>query len=494
MPRLTERERVLLAETPRQLFIAGQWTAGATDAEFPVEDPATGQVLTTVADASPADGLAALTAASEAQAAWGETPPRERADILRRVHDTMMERRDDLALLVTLEMGKPLVEADTEVVYAAQFFRWYAEEAVRVNGRYTRSETGSSRILTMRHPVGPCLFITPWNFPLAMGTRKIAPALAAGCTCVVKPASQTPLSMLALAAILHQAGVPGSVVNVVTSKNSASLVTPLIQDPRLRKLSFTGSTEVGQHLTRQTTDQLLRVSMELGGNAPFIVFADADMDAAVEGAVVAKMRNGGEACTSANRFYVHESIREEFSHRLATRLGSIQLGRGTEASAQSGPLIDDAQLSRVKELVDEAVSQGARVLCGGKVATGPGHFFEPTVLTDLAPDARILSEEIFGPVAPVVGFQSDADVVAAANASKYGLAAYIFTTNFERAFAVSEALETGMVALNQGTISNVAAPFGGVKHSGVGREGGPEGIEEYLELKYLALPAGRLSD
>jgi succinate-semialdehyde dehydrogenase / glutarate-semialdehyde dehydrogenase len=401
-----------------------------------------------------------------------------------------MERQDDLALLMTLEMGKPVAESKAEIVYAANFFRWYAEEAVRINGRYSINENGKGRVLTMKQPIGPCIFITPWNFPLAMGTRKVGPAIAAGCTMVVKPAKQTPLSMLAMAQILEEAGLPGGVCNIITAKSSGAIMEPLIKDPRARKLSFTGSTEVGRTLIEQSAQQILKVSMELGGNAPFLIFEDADLDLAVEGAMLAKMRNTGEACTSANRFHVHEAVAGEFAERLAERMGALKVGRGTEDGVQVGPLIDDAQRGKVEELVEDARSKGANVVVGGERSDGAGYFYKPTVLGDIPDSARVLSEEIFGPVAPVKGFASEDEAIAAANNTEYGLVAYVFTRDINRAFRVIESLESGMIGFNQGMVSNAGAPFGGVKQSGFGREGGPEGIEEYLETKYVALNLG----
>jgi succinate-semialdehyde dehydrogenase/glutarate-semialdehyde dehydrogenase len=473
-----------------QLFIGGQWRDASSGATIDVEDPATGEVIAAVADATNADADAALAAADEAFTTWRNVAPRERADILRRAYDLINERMDELALLMTMEMGKPIAESRAEITYANNFFRWYSEEAVRINGRFTINETGKGRVLTMRQPVGPCVFITPWNFPLAMGTRKIGPALAAGCTCVVKPAKQTPLSMLALAQILEEAGLPGGVVNVITASSSGSIMQPLIEDPRTRKMSFTGSTPVGKKLIAQSAEQVLKVSMELGGNAPFLVFEDADLDAAVEGALLAKMRNGGEACTSANRFHVHESVAAEFADRLAAKIGSLKVGRGTEDGIQVGPLIDESQRSKVAELVEDAVGKGARVLTGGGRVDGAGYFFEPTVLADVSDDAELLKEEIFGPVAPITTFSSDEEAIAKANDTEYGLVSYVFTQDVNRAFKVIEALETGMIGFNQGMVSNAGAPFGGVKQSGYGREGGPEGLDEYLETKYVAMNLG----
>jgi succinate-semialdehyde dehydrogenase/glutarate-semialdehyde dehydrogenase len=473
-----------------QLFIGGEWRDATGGGTLDVEDPATGETIATVADATVEDAKAALAAADEAFKTWRHVAPRERADILRRAYDLINERTDELALLMTLEMGKPVSESKGEIAYANNFLRWYSEEAVRINGRFTTNEAGNGRVLTMRQPIGPCLFITPWNFPLAMGTRKIGPALATGCTCVVKPAKQTPLSMLALAQILEEAGLPAGVVNVITAKSSGSVMQPLIEDPRVRKMSFTGSTEVGKTLIAQSAEQVLKVSMELGGNAPFLVFEDADLDAAVEGALLAKMRNGGEACTSANRFHVHESVAEAFADRLAARIGDMKVGRGTEDGVAVGPLIDEAQRSKVAELVDDAVGKGAKVLTGGERVDGAGYFYAPTVLGNVPANADLLSEEIFGPVAPITTFSSDDEAIAAANNTEYGLVSYIFTQDVDRAFRVIERLETGMIGFNQGIVSNAGAPFGGVKQSGFGREGGPEGLDEYLETKYVAMNVG----
>jgi succinate-semialdehyde dehydrogenase/glutarate-semialdehyde dehydrogenase len=413
-----------------------------------------------------------------------------RSEILRRTYELLTERIDDLALVMTLEMGKPLADSRGEIAYAAEFFRWFAEEAVRIDGRYTPEPNGRGRLLVLRQPVGPCLLITPWNFPMAMGARKIAPAVAAGCTMVVKPAALTPLSMHALAAILAEAGLPAGVCNVVPTTNAGETVAGLLDDPRLRKLSFTGSTEVGRSLIAAASSQVLRVSMELGGNAPFVVFADADVDAAVEGAALAKMRNIGQACTAANRFLVHESVAAEFSDALAARLGAMRLGRGTDPDVEVGPLIDDRARAKVAELVDDARRRGARPLVGGETVDGVdgrGHFYAPTALVDVAADARICREEIFGPVAPITTFVDEADAIRAANDTEFGLVAYVFTRDLERALRVCERIETGMVGLNQGLVSNPAAPFGGVKHSGFGREGGHEGIAEYVETKYVAV-------
>ena len=446
-------------------------------------------MIAEVADASPKDALAALEAAEQAAPAWAARAPRERGELLRRAFEAVSARAQELALVMTLEMGKPLAESRAEVAYAAEFLRWYSEEAVRADGRFSVSPDGRSRLLVMRQPVGPSLLITPWNFPLAMGTRKLGPALAAGCTVVAKPAEQTPLSMLALAGILEEVGLPPGVCNVVTTSRPAEVVTPLLADRRLRKLSFTGSTEVGSALMAQASANVLRVSLELGGNAPFLVFADADLEEAVEGAVVAKMRNIGEACTAANRFYVQRPVAQEFAARLAARLGSMRLGHGTEEGVEVGPLIDAAARDRVDALVDDAVSRGAKALAALAELPAHGYFYPPTVLEGVAPGSRVLQEEIFGPVAPVCAFDRDEEAVELANDTPYGLVAYVFTRDLQRALKVVEALETGMVGLNQGMVSNPAAPFGGTKASGLGREGGPEGLDEYLETKYVAVRA-----
>jgi succinate-semialdehyde dehydrogenase / glutarate-semialdehyde dehydrogenase len=480
-------ERAVLDKVPARLYIAGQWREASGGGTLAVEDPSTEEPLVDVADAQPKDALAALGAAAEVQPAWGATAPRERGEILRRAYEEIVARSDELTLLMTLEMGKALAESRAEIAYAAEFFRWFSEEAVRIHGRYMVNTTGKGRILTMRQPVGPCVFVTPWNFPTAMGTRKIAPAIAAGCTMVVKPAQQTPLSMLALVEILERAGLPAGVLNVITAKHSGAVIEPLLKDPRTRKLSFTGSTEVGRKLIEQSAEQVLRVSMELGGNAPFLVFEDADLDAAVDGAMLAKMRNVGEACTAANRFHVHESVADEFARRLTERMGALKVGRGTAPDTDVGPLIDSAQRAKVSELVSDAADRGARVLTGGERLEGRGYFFAPTVISDVPGDARLLREEIFGPVAPVAAFSSELEALDAANRTEYGLVAYVYTRDLSRAFRICEGIETGMVGLNQGVVSNPAAPFGGVKQSGFGREGGFEGIEEYLETKYVAM-------
>jgi succinate-semialdehyde dehydrogenase/glutarate-semialdehyde dehydrogenase len=479
-------EQRVVDEVPKQLYIGGEWREGAKGT-LAVEDPSTGETLCEVADASVDDAKAALDAAVAAGQDWSQQPPRERGEILRRAFEAIIARTDQLALLMTLEMGKPLAESKAEIAYGAEFLRWFSEQAVRIEGRYGVAPNGQGRLLTMKQPVGPCLLITPWNFPLAMGTRKVGPAIAAGCTMVVKPAQQTPLSMLMLAKILEESGLPGGVLNLVTASSSSEAMTPLIGDQRLRKLSFTGSTEVGRKLMEQASQNLLRLSMELGGNAPFIVFDDADVDAAVQGALIAKMRNIGEACTAANRFHVAAPVAGQFAEKLAQRMGAMKVGRGTDDGVEVGPLIDDTQRSKVAELVDDAVGRGARALVGGHTRDGAGYFYDPTVLADVPEDATLLREEIFGPVAPVKGFADEDEAIAAANDTEYGLVAYLYTRDVKRALRVVERLETGMVGLNQGMVSNAAAPFGGIKHSGFGREGGPEGIEEYLETKYVAV-------
>lgn len=484
----TEEERNVVAGTPKQLLVGGRWVDAGSARTFPVNDPSTGAVLCEVADAGTEDALAAVSAAAGAQADWSVRPPRSRADTLWGVFELIQEQVDRLALLMTLEMGKPLAEARGEVAYAAEFFRWFAEQAVRIAGRYSSSPDGRSRFLIGKQPVGPSLLITPWNFPLAMGARKIAPALAAGCTTVVKPAEQTPLSMLALAQILQEAGVPAGVVNVVTTSTPDEPVSAMLEDGRVRKLSFTGSTEVGRILMARASRHLLRVSMELGGNAPLVVFADADLEVAVEGALQAKMRNIGEACTAANRIFVAAEVADEFVARLAERMGGLVVGRGTVPGVDVGPLIDAAAVDKVTRLVSEAVERGAKVLVGGGAIESAGHFFAPTVLVDVAGGSAILGEEIFGPVAPVLRFTTEAEVIAAANSTSHGLVAYLFSQDFERALRAADRLEAGMVGINQGVVSNPAAPFGGIKHSGLGREGGLEGIEEFLETKYIAAP------
>lgn len=478
----------LLPAAHRRLWVAGEWRDAEGGDTFEVVDPADGQVLTRVADGSVTDAVEALDAAVAAQPAWAATPPRERGEVLRGAFELIRERAEDLALLMSLEMGKAVAEAKGEVAYGNEFFRWFSEEAVRIHGRWMQAPAGGSRLLTIKKPVGPCFFVTPWNFPLAMGTRKIGPAVAAGCTMVVKPAHQTPLTMLALTAILTEAGLPDGVLNVVPTTRAKEMSEALQADDRLRKVSFTGSTAVGRTLVRQSADQLQRVSMELGGNAPFLVFEDADVDAAVDGAMVAKMRNMGEACTAANRFLVHADVAEEFAEQLAARMGALTVGRGQDEGVDVGPLIEEKAVESVSQLVTDAVHDGARVLVGGTVPDGPGFFYPPTVLVDVPADSAINAEEVFGPVAPITTFRTEDEAVERANATEYGLASYVYTRDLARTIRMAERLDYGMVGVNTGLISNPAAPFGGVKASGFGREGGFEGIEEYLETTYVALP------
>ena len=487
MATATQDEKAVVDGVPGRLYIAGEWREASGGETFEVEDPATGEAIAEVADGTPEDAVAALEACVALQEEWQQHAPRERGEILRRAFELITARADELAVLMTLEMGKPVAESKAEIAYAAEFFRWFAEEAVRIEGRFATAPNGQGRLITMKQPVGPCYAITPWNFPMAMGTRKLGPAIAAGCTMVIKPAQQTPLSMLALAQILEEAGLPAGVVNVLTSSSSSDISKPIISDPRLRKLTFTGSTAVGKMLVEQSAEGLLRTSMELGGNAPFLVFADADVDAAVEGAIIAKMRNGGEACTAANRFHVAEQVRDEFTEKLAAKIADMPVGRGTKEGVKVGPLIDEDQRTIVSDLVDDAVAKGAEAVVGGRRRDGAGYFYEPTVLSGVSEDANLLRDEIFGPVAPVVSFDDEDAAVAAANDTEYGLVAYVYTSDLKRAFRVCERLQTGMVGLNQGLVSNPAAPFGGIKASGFGREGGAEGIEEYLETKYIAV-------
>jgi len=482
-----ETELQVISEAKKLLLFGGAWQPGSAGNTFSVEDPSTGTELCQVADAGPEDARAAMDSAATAQAKWAARPPRERAEILRRAYELLMQHQDDLALLITLENGKPLAESRGEVAYGADFFRWFAEEAVRIDGRYNTAPNGQGRYLVMKQPIGPCLFITPWNFPIAMGCRKIAPAAAAGCSMIVKPAEQTPLTMLALAEQLMEAGFPPGVLNVLPTSNPGSLVDAIIDDRRLRKLSFTGSTEVGKHLAARSAANLLKLSMELGGNAPFIVFDDANIEQAVAGAVIAKMRNAGQACVAANRFYVHESVADQFTSALSDQIYTMRIGRGTEKGVQVGPLIDAAGKHKVESLVADAVRRGARQTNDPFNVGSLGYFSPPTVLVDIAPGSRLLQEEIFGPVAPIVTFKTDDEAIAKANDTPNGLVSYFYTQNLSRAINVSEALEAGMIGVNRGFVSDAAAPFGGVKHSGFGREGGHEGIEEYLEVKYVAM-------
>jgi succinate-semialdehyde dehydrogenase/glutarate-semialdehyde dehydrogenase len=467
------------------LFIGGAWET--SEASFGVVDPSTGEVFASVADAGADDAVRALDAAAAAQASWAATAPRERSEILRRAYELMHERADELARLTTLEMGRPLAESLGEVTYAAEFLRWFSEQAVRIGGDYRVAPGGDYRILTTRRPVGPAYLVTPWNFPLSMVTRKVGAAIAAGCTMIIKPAEATPLSALAIGRLLADAGVPEGVLSVLPTNRAPEVTTALIEDGRLRLLSFTGSTPVGKKLMEQAAGKVIRTTMELGGNAPFLVFDDADLDAALDGAVLAKMRNAGESCVAANRFIVHESVAEEFAAGLAERLGALRPGPGMEADSEVGPLIDERSRTRVAGLVADAVERGATVRVGGKAPEGPGCFYLPTVLSDVPSDARVMREEIFGPVAPIAAFPDEESMVAAANDTEAGLVAYAYTRDLNRALRVGEALETGMVGINRGLVSNPAAPFGGVKESGIGREGGYEGIEDFLEIKYLAV-------
>lgn len=471
---------------PTDCLIGGEWRPSSDGSLIAVADPSTGETLTHVANGTVGDATLAADAASDAMPAWADTPPRTRAEVLRTAFELMIERRDELARLVVLENGKALTDALGEITYAAEFFRWYAEEAVRNSGELTTAPSGANRILVLRQPIGVAALVTPWNFPAAMLTRKIGPALAAGCAMVCKPASETPLTALAIGQILEQAGTPAGVVNVVPSNRSSSFVAALLADHRVRKLSFTGSTEVGRELLRTAADNVVSCSMELGGNAPFLVFDDADLDGAVAGAMVAKMRNGGEACTSANRFYVQRGIAERFSERLAAAMSSLVVGPGLGTGVQLGPLVNSASRDKVAELVSGAVAAGATALVGGELPAGPGWFYPATVLTDVPRSAEILDTEIFGPVAPIVTFDTEAEVVELANRSIHGLVSYLYTGDLARGLRVAEALECGMVGLNRGLISDPAAPFGGTKQSGLGREGGHEGMLEFLESKYIA--------
>lgn len=477
----------LLKTLATDLFIGGKPVLAAGDRRFDVVNPATGATITTVADASVQDGIAAIDAAQEASRPWAATAPRQRAEILRRAFDLMISSAEDLARLICLENGKALRDARGEVTYAAEFFRWYSEEAVRGAGSVMTAPSGTNKILVLQQPVGICVLVTPWNFPAAMATRKIAPALAAGCTVVLKPASDTPLTALAMASILAEAGVPPGVVNILPSRHAGEVVSAMLHDPRVRKLSFTGSTEVGRVLLAQAADRVVNASMELGGNAPFLVFADADLDAATDGAMVAKMRNAGEACTAANRFYVQASVADEFSRRLAERMSAMVLGPGQQEDTDVGPLVNQDAVLKVDALVRAAVKDGATALIGGTRPDRQGYYFEPTVLVNVEPGAAILGEEIFGPVAPIVTFEDETQAIALANATEHGLVGYVYTADLARGLRVSEALEFGMVGLNRGLVSDPAAPFGGSKQSGIGREGGHDGMLDYLESKYIAV-------
>lgn len=476
-----------IGAVPTDLFIGGKWVPGSTGKRIDVIDPSTGAPIAAVADASIEDAMAAVKAAHDAGPAWAATAPRKRSEILRRCFELMIERKDMLAELISLENGKALSDAQGEVAYAAEFFRWFSEEAVRLNGEISTAPSGANKIVVQHQPIGVSVLVTPWNFPAAMATRKIGPALAAGCTCVLKPATETPLTAYALAAIYAEAGVPDGVVNVITTGRSGATVSAMLHDPRVRKLSFTGSTEVGRKLLHESADTVISCSMELGGNAPFIVFDDADIDAAIEGAMVAKMRNGGEACTAANRFYVQRSVADAFSMKLAERMGALKVGPGYEKTTQCGPLINKSALDRITGLVEDATKRGATVLTGGAPLKQEGFYFPPTVISGVSPDAEITRDEIFGPIAPVMVFDDEEEVIAAANDTEYGLIAYVFTRDLGRGLRVSERLESGMIALNRGLASDPAAPFGGVKQSGLGREGAHHGIMEFCETKYIAV-------
>ncbi|MDI9897424.1 NAD-dependent succinate-semialdehyde dehydrogenase [Rhodococcus sp. IEGM 1381] len=472
---------------PSGLLIGGTWVD--VDSTFDVIDPATGDVIASVADSSVDQAMGALDSAVAAASRWAATSTRERAELLRRAFDLLTEQREDFARLISLEMGKPIAEARAEVDYGAEFLRWYSEEVSHIQGDYRTSPDGGSRMLISRRPIGPCLLITPWNFPLAMATRKVAAAIAAGCTSVLKPAAQTPLTSLKFADLLVSAGLPDGVLNVVTTRNARGVCAALLSDGRIRKVSFTGSTLVGRALVAQCGENIVRPSMELGGNAPFIVTADADLDKAVDGAMIAKMRNMGEACTAANRFLVHESLVEEFGRRLSERMSALVVGHGLDTQTQVGPVIDETARAKLTEFVSDAVHRGARLTAGGKAMTGPGTFFEPTVLTDVSPDANVFREEIFGPIAAVTSFRDIDDAISIANSTEYGLVAYLYTSGAEEGLRIAARLDFGMVALNRPIVSNAAAPFGGIKQSGLGREGGREGLHDYLDLQYVAVDA-----
>ncbi len=477
----------ILADLPTGLLIGGKWRDASDGATIDVYDPATEEVIASVASASEEDGLAAVAAANEAGPDWAARAPRERAEILRKSFEMLIARKDDLARLITLENGKALKDAQGEMAYAAEFFRWYAEEAVRNISELSTAPSGNNKIMVLQQPVGVSLLITPWNFPAAMGTRKIGPALAAGCSVILKPASETPLTALAIAKILEEAGVPPGVVNVIPSSRSGAVCSRIINDPRCRKLSFTGSTQVGRILLAEAAKSVVNCSMELGGNAPFLVFADADIDAAVEGAMVAKMRNGGEACTAANRFFVEAPVVEEFAQKFAAAMEALHVGPGLDDGTDLGPMVNAAACKDISALVDDAVGKGAKVVTGGGQQEGVGHFFQPTVLTGVSDDALILNDEIFGPVAPIIAFGSVDEAVARANDTEYGLIAYLYTGDLAKGLAVAERLDAGMIGLNRGVVSDPAAPFGGTKQSGIGREGAHDGMMEFLEKKYIAV-------
>lgn len=477
----------VIAKVPTQLLIGGEWRDSTSGETFDVENPATGETLATLSSANSDDAIAALDAACAVQDDWARTTPRERAEILRRAFDLVQERADEFAALMTLEMGKPFAEAKGEVTYGGEFLRWFSEETVRDYGRAATVPEGTLRMITRRKPVGPCLLITPWNFPLAMATRKVAPAVAAGCTMVLKPAKLTPLTAQYFAQTMIDAGLPKGVLNVVAGKSASAISEPLLADDRLRKLSFTGSTPVGRTLLKGAADNVLRTSMELGGNAPFIVFEDADIDQAVQGAMGAKMRNIGEACTAANRFLVHESVAEEFSEKLVAEFEKLNLGNGMDEGITCGPLVESKALESIAALVDDAAEKGATIATGGKRGEGAGYFYEPTVITNVSRETRVAQEEIFGPVAPIITFSTEEEALEIANDTEYGLASYVFTENSDRLWRIADGLEFGLMGFNAGVISNAAAPFGGVKQSGMGREGGAEGIEEYTSVQYLGI-------
>ena len=477
----------VVAKVPTELIIGGTRRPASDGATIDVFDPATGEVLVAVASGSVEDALDAVDAASAAAKSWAATAPRRRSEILQRTYQLMVDRADELALLITAENGKALPDARGEVLYSAEFFRWYAEEAVRIRGDIQVAPGGANKIIVLHQPVGVAVLVTPWNFPAAMAARKIAPALAAGCTTVLKPASETPLTALAIAALMEEAGLPAGVVNVLPSRQSAAVVTAMLKDTRVRKLSFTGSTEVGRVLLNQANEHIVNCSMELGGNAPFVVFDDADLDAVIEGAMIAKMRNGGEACTAANRFYVQAGIADAFSARLSESMAALTVGPGSGDGVQVGPLVNAKTRSKVSELVDGAVAAGATVRIGGEQPDGPGFYYPPTVLTDVPADAEILRTEIFGPVAPITTFQTEDEAIELANNTEYGLVSYVYTADLARGLRVSEQIEAGMVGLNRGLVSDPAAPFGGVKESGLGREGGVEGLLAFTESKYIAV-------
>ncbi len=475
-----------VAAAPTDCLIGGEWRPAADGGRFDVENPANGKVIASVASATVDDGLAAVAAAHDAFAGWAATPPRQRGELLRAAFEAMIDRADEIAELIVLENGKALADAVGEAKYAAEFFRWFSEEAVRALGQVSTAPGGDKRILVHNQPVGVAVLVTPWNFPAAMATRKIGPALAAGCTVVLKPASETPLTALLIGRILEEAGVPPGVVNIVPSRRSGAVVSAMLHDPRVRKLSFTGSTEVGRILLREAADNVVNTSMELGGNAPFVVFDDADIDAAVDGAMVAKMRNGGEACTAANRFYVHRAVAEEFTTKLSDRMAAMRMGPGLESGIELGPMVNATAIVDMHGLVTSALANGARAITGGEPLDGPGYFYPPTVLTDVPSEADILRNEIFGPIAPVVTFETEDEAVRLANDTEYGLIAYVYTEDLARGLRVSERIEAGMIGLNRGLVSDPAAPFGGVKQSGIGREGGHEGLMEYIEPRYIA--------